>query len=204
MTADDPIEDLVLPPRGFLRAREIAAGERVRLADVAGRQVADLVLLRAGGDRDWMSCLYTKMLNGTERIGAGHVLYSKQALPLATVVRDTVGTHWFGGGFCSEETNRLRYGVEGTVNCRTNLAASLAGRIDGPNALELDSCASIFMDIRASAAGFTIGECPSGPGDLFEIRAECDLVLALSNCPEEHNPCNGFEPTEMRVTRYSA
>jgi uncharacterized protein YcgI (DUF1989 family) len=197
------LEDVVVPSRGYLRARALAAGEVVRIIDVEGEQVADVVLTRVAESRDWLSCLNTKLLNGTERISAGHVLYSKQCVPLATIVADTVATHWFGGGFCSEETNRARYGVEGTVSCKTNLAASLGDLVGSPHELELDSCASLFMNLSADADGrFSIGLPPGRAGDHIDLRAEVDLMFALSACPADRNPCNAFSPSPLRVVRY--
>lgn len=199
--ASTVLEDVVLPPRGFLRARVVAAGDLVRFTDVHGQQVVDIVLLRLGYPGDWLSCLNTKLLNGTDRITTGHQLVSKSATPLATIVEDTVGRHWFGGGFCSEPTNRVRYGVEGTVNCRTNLTASLEGHISGPLDVELDSCASLFMNIEVASDGrFRIADPPGRAEDHLTLRAECDLLLAASNCPADRNPCNGYDPTEMRIT----
>jgi uncharacterized protein YcgI (DUF1989 family) len=197
------VEDVLVPARGYLRARTVLAGQLVRIADVAGQQVADVVLTRAAEPRDWLSCLNTKLLNGTDRITTGHVLRSKQSFPLATVVDDTVGVHWFGGGFCSEETNRLRYGVEGTVSCKTNLTASLGDLVSSPHELELDSCASLFMNLSSDAEGrFSIDLPPGRSGDHLDLRAEVDLVLALSACPADLNPCNAYEPTPVRVVIY--
>lgn len=197
------LEDVVIPPRGYLRARKVTAGQTVRILDVEGEQVADVILTRAAEPRDWLSCLNTKLLNGTERITVGHTLYSKQARPLASITADTVGVHWFGGGFCSEETNRARYGVEGTVACKTNLAASLEAYVSSPHDLELDSCASLFMNLGSDAQGrFAIGLPPGRAGDYIDLRAETDLVLGMSNCPADRNPCNNFHPTSLRVVIY--
>jgi len=197
------LEDVVVPARGYLRARTVAAGDVVRITDVEGQQVADVVLTRAAEPRDWLSCLNTKLLNGTERITTGHVLRSKQCVPLATIVADTVGVHWFGGGYCSEETNRVRYGVEGTVSCKTNLTASLGDLVTSPHQLELDSCASLFMNIGTRDDGtFGIDLPPGRAGDHLDLRAEVDLVLALSACPADRNPCNAYEPTSVRVVIY--
>jgi len=195
-------EDLVIAPRAYLRARILRKGDSVRITDTLGQQVADMILLSCRSNRDWLSCLNTKLLNRTDRITTGHVLYSKTSSPLATITNDTVGVHWFGGGFCSEETNRLRYGLEGTVNCKTNLAASLQDYVSHPLDLELDSCASLFMNIAVNAndGAMSIESAPSQAGDYIELRAEDDIVLAVSNCPADRNPCNGFEPTEIRVT----
>ena len=39
-------------------------------------------------------------------------------------------------------------------------------------------------------------------GDYIDLRAEMDLIVAISNCPQELNPCNGFAPTDMKVVVY--
>jgi uncharacterized protein YcgI (DUF1989 family) len=47
-----------------------------------------------------------------------------------------------------------------------------------------------------------IREPTSIAGDFYDIRAEMDLLIGLSNCPQERNPCNGFNPTPMGVIIY--
>ena len=32
------------------------------------------------------------------------------------------------------------------------------------------------------------------PGSYVTLRAECNVLAVLSNCPQMHNPCNGFNP----------
>jgi uncharacterized protein YcgI (DUF1989 family) len=39
----------------------------------------------------------------------------------------------------------------------------------------------------------------SAPGLYVELRAEMDLVVVVSNCPQVNNPCNGFNPTPVRM-----
>jgi uncharacterized protein YcgI (DUF1989 family) len=43
-------------------------------------------------------------------------------------------------------------------------------------------------------------EAPSRPGDHVILRADMDLLVAISNCPQDNNPCNGYNPTSIRVT----
>ena len=37
------------------------------------------------------------------------------------------------------------------------------------------------------------------PGSYVKLRAECNVLAVLSNCPQMHNPCNGFNPTSIEV-----
>ena len=39
----------------------------------------------------------------------------------------------------------------------------------------------------------------SKPGDAVDLRAETRVLAVVSNCPQLHNPCNGFNPTPIRV-----
>ena len=39
----------------------------------------------------------------------------------------------------------------------------------------------------------------SAPGKYVEVRAEMDLVVLISNCPQLNNPCNAYNPTPIRL-----
>jgi hypothetical protein len=39
----------------------------------------------------------------------------------------------------------------------------------------------------------------SKPGDTVELRAEMDVLVALSNCPQINNPANNYNPTPIRL-----
>jgi uncharacterized protein YcgI (DUF1989 family) len=198
------IDDVLVPARGHLPATTLRCGECMRIVDVEGRQVADVILAPVDEPRDWLSCMFTKLLNGSQRITTGAVLYSKTALPLARIVADTVGEHWFGGGFCSQETNVFRYGVPGAATCRDNLATSLQAYVESAADLELDSCASLFMRIDVADDGqLAIAEPRGLAGDYLDLQADQDLLVALSACPADRNPCNAFDPTPLRVLRYA-
>ena len=40
----------------------------------------------------------------------------------------------------------------------------------------------------------------SKPGDYVDLRCERDVIVVISNCPQEHNPCSGGKPTPIRLT----
>jgi uncharacterized protein YcgI (DUF1989 family) len=44
----------------------------------------------------------------------------------------------------------------------------------------------------------------SAPGLSLTLRAERDVIVLVSNCPQINNPCNGFNPTEVRMITTSA
>ena len=39
----------------------------------------------------------------------------------------------------------------------------------------------------------------SAPGKSLALRADRDVIVLVSNCPQINNPCNGFDPTPVRM-----
>ena len=44
-----------------------------------------------------------------------------------------------------------------------------------------------------------VAEAATKPGSLVKLRAECNVLAVLSNCPQMHNPCNGYKPTPIEI-----
>jgi uncharacterized protein YcgI (DUF1989 family) len=40
----------------------------------------------------------------------------------------------------------------------------------------------------------------SAPGLSVKLQAQFDVLVLISNCPQINNPCNGFEPTAVRIS----
>jgi uncharacterized protein len=192
--------DEVLPARGAT-AFTMYAGQVCRVIDLEGRQVPDFLCFDRYQHDDKLSVQNTQLINGTIYITTGHHLISTRCRELMTIVEDTVGVHDLISGSCSEYTNAYRYGVRGTVSCRGNFE-----RVLEPHGLplaEIPYSFNIFMNVPVATDGKTdIQEPTSKPGDYIDLRANTDLLIAISNCPQERNPCNGFNPTPIRVVVY--
>jgi uncharacterized protein YcgI (DUF1989 family) len=64
-----------------------------------------------------------------------------------------------------------------------------------------------FMNVPVDPDGaLGIVDGLSAPGKRVALRAEADTLVLVSNCPQINNPCNGFNPTPVRmiVTRPEA
>ncbi len=196
------VSDEIIPPRGAT-AFPMDAGQLCRIIDLEGQQVADLLCFDRHDPVDKLSVENTQLINGTIFITTGHHLYSTKCTRLMTIVADTCGVHDLISGSCSEQTNAFRYNVRGTPNCRSNFERSLAPH--GITLAEIPYSFNIFMNVPVSPEGKTrIEEPKSKAGDYVDLRAERDLLISISNCPQERNPCNGWNPTAMRVIVYEA
>ena len=189
----------VIPARGRI-AFPMYAEQVCRVVDLEGKQVADFLCFDLHDHEDKLSVNNTLLMNGTIFITKGNGLYSTRATRLMTIIDDTCGVHDLIAGSCSEGTNRVRYGVRGTPNCRSNF--ELALKPYGIPLAEVPYSFNIFMNVPVTAEKTQIIEPVSKPGDHIDLRAERDLLVAISNCPQERNPCNGFNPTPIEVTVY--
>jgi uncharacterized protein YcgI (DUF1989 family) len=185
-------------PSGSRAQGEPGVGQGCRGIDVEGKQVADFICFNLGDFVDKFSPENTQSLNGTLFLTTGRHLYSTKATQLMTITADTVGVHDLIAGSCSEQTNAYRYGVRGRPNCRSNFE-----RVLRPYRIllaEIPYSFNIFMNVPISPEGRTaIQEPKSTPGDYLDLRANLDLLVAISNCPQERNPCNGWKPTTPEV-----
>jgi uncharacterized protein len=194
------IFETTLPPRGRI-AREIERGQVMRVIDLEGRQVGDLVAFNRASlaEKFWIS--NTIRLNGTVFVTTGHVLYSELSNPMFTILADTCGRHDLLAGSCNAEIDKVRYGVDAHYGCVENFIAALEpygiAREDIPMSLNL------FMNCAVDASGaWTIATPVSKAGDYIDLRAEMDCVIALSNCPQDLNPCNDGQLKPLQLIVY--
>jgi uncharacterized protein YcgI (DUF1989 family) len=65
---------------------------------------------------------------------------------------------------------------------------------------ELVSNVNFFMNVPIRPNGeLTVDDGVSKPGGYVDLRAEMDVLVLISNCPQVNNPCNGFKPTPIRI-----
>ena len=59
---------------------------------------------------------------------------------------------------------------------------------------------NFFMNVPVAPDGaMAIVDGLSKPGDYVDLRAEMEVLAVISNCPQTRNPCNGFNPTPIRL-----
>jgi urea carboxylase-associated protein 1 len=198
MTVAALAEEFVLAPRTCV-ARTLRTGQTLRITDLEGQQVADLIAFTLPDldDRLWPST--TIRLNGTIYLTTGHVLYSELSKPLLTITGDTCGRHDMLAGSCNAEIDRVRYGVENHRGCVENFVSAIAPW--GLKRADVPMSFNVFMNCPVEADGtWSIAEPLSRPGDWIEFRAQADLLLAISNCPQDLNPCNAGECKPLGVS----
>lgn len=203
----EPLLDLRVTA-GTAAAYTVRAGDYIQVIDVDGRQCSDFQAFHAGdlaaGHEYGIDPTTTRTLMGTASPGPG--LHSRffdlRQRPLVEVVRDTVGRHDTFMLACSAKYYD-DMGYPGHPNCSENFNRALAphgvaSRTGWP------AVNFFYNTIYQADDSITLDEPWSRPGDYVLLRALEDLVCVSSACPDDIDPANGWEPTDIHVRTYPA
>jgi urea carboxylase-associated protein 1 len=181
-------------------AGEVACGDVLRIVDLGGNQAVDCLLYSAADAGERYSAPDTIVAQRNIFLVEGSVLRSNESRPMMTVRGTTCARHDTVGGACSRESNTLRYGHHTFHQhaCVDNFLD--VGSRWGLSKRDLVSNINWFMNVPVGADG-TLGivDGISAPGLTVDLRAEMDVLVVISNCPQINNPCNGFDPTPIRI-----
>ncbi len=206
LAEDDATLDVIVEP-GEGWTGVIAAGERFRIVDLHGNQAVDTLLYDAADYSESYSAQATIREQGSIYLTEGSVLLTGSGGRLMTIVADTCGRHDTLGGACSQESNVVRYG-EHTRHlhaCRQTFLADALAWGDGLEKRDLAANVNFFMNVPVTPeGGLTFADGLSAPGKYVELRAETDVLVLISNCPQLNNPCNAYDPTPVRLLGWAA
>jgi urea carboxylase-associated protein 1 len=181
----------------------VKAGQILRIVDSKGNQAADTLFYSAADPSEHYSASDTIREQGNVYLGAGSKLMSQNGNVMLEIVADTVGLHDTLGGACATESNTVRYALEKKTMhaCRDSYLLALAENDHfGLTKRDLAHNINFFMNVPITPeGGLTFADGVSGPGRYVEMRAEMDVIVLISNCPQLNNPCNAYNPTPIKV-----
>ena len=197
------VSDVTVPARAPYSAT-LHKGQVMRIVDLESQQAVDALFYNAVDVSERYSAQDTLAAQaakgGPYYLETGSVLRSNEGRAMATLVADTCGFHDTNAGACSCEANTVRFGHETRFMhaCRENFLTEL-GKY-GMGKRDLVSNVNFFMNVPIRPNGeLTVDDGVSEPGGYVELRAEMDVLVLISNCPQVNNPCNGFTPTPIRI-----
>lgn len=181
------------------RAFKLRRHDVLRITDPFGEQVADLFAfmdgdpacsLSSGRSIDYASKIY---------LSTGDVLYSNDSRQMFTIVGDTVGRHDFLLTPCSQAMFEILYGHRGHhPSCLENLCGAFAQYGIRPE--QIGTTFNVFMNVTVTAQGAVQVAVPkSRAGDYIELRAEMDMICALTACSAEQSNNGRFKPVDYQI-----
>ncbi|HKX65482.1 MAG TPA: urea amidolyase associated protein UAAP2 [Rhizomicrobium sp.] len=178
----------------------VKKGQIIRIEDSNGQQAVDTLFYNAHDHGERYDAQGTLAAQGAAYVEKGTRLFSNRGNVMAVVTADTSGAHDTSAGACSCEANTVRFGHHTRYMhaCRENFLLALAPY--GMGKRDIVSNINFFMNVPVLPNGdLAIVDGLSKPGDYVELRAQMDVLCVISNCPQVNNPCNGFNPTPIRV-----
>ena len=186
---------------------ELAAGAVLRIVDLCGNQAVDTLFFDAHDHSNRYSAVDTLREQGSAYLGLGSRLLALDGEPLVSIVADTCGRHDTLGGACSQESNVVRYGAHTRHMhaCRNTFLLTALQWGGGLSKRDLSANVNFFMNVPLSSDGaLEFADGISAPGRYVELLAERDTLVLISNCPQLNNPCNGYDPTPVRLLVWPA
>jgi aminomethyltransferase len=207
----EPLADLIQDIRikaATARSYVVRAGEYIQIIDVAGRQMTDFQCFSARkldkGLEHALDATITRTLTGRAYPvpGLPSKAFALDFEPLIEVVQDTCGRH---DAFATACNSRFYddMGYPGHANCTENFNGALdpfgVEKRKGWEAL------NFFYNTRMDHSNVIVSdEAWSRPGDYVLLKALTDLVCVTSSCPDDIDPGNGWNPTDIHVRTYSS
>jgi hypothetical protein len=193
------IHDEVVPARAPW-IHLVERGQTLRIVDLEGNQAVDFLAYNAHDNAERYSAQDTIAAQRNIFLREGTVLRSNEGAPMMTITGTAVAYHDTIGGACSCESNTLRYGhhTKSQHACVENFL--IANATEGRGKRDIVPNINWFMNVPVEADGaLGIVDGISAPGLYVDLRAEMDVTVVVSNCPQINNPCNGFNPTPVRM-----
>ncbi|MBU2934559.1 aminomethyltransferase family protein [Pacificibacter marinus] len=193
--------------RGTGVAYEVKKGEYFQIIDVEGQQCSDFMAFRTDGlDRGEELMIDSTASRSMSRRamptpGLFDKFFDQEVRPLLNVMQDTCGRHDTFGLACTARVYEER-GFPGHVNCSDNISNAL-----DPYGVKRRSAwpaINFFWNtwIEQNSQHYMTEESYSRAGDYVAMRAMDNLVCASTACPDEIDPVNGWNPTDIHVRIY--
>lgn len=177
-----PAFSAIVPP-GEAVATMLWRGSRLKVTDLEGQQVVDLIALNPDDPAERLSGAETLNFNLAAGLAEGSVLYSSSCRPMLKVLADTSrGIHDLTNAACSEPFYAHHLGVSGHANCRDSLSGAL--REAGVELVPLPTPVNLFQVTPVLADG-SVDDQPgsAAPGEFITLEALFDCLVATSSCP---------------------
>ena len=186
---------------------EVKKGDFIQIIDLYGRQCSDFNAFDSDalqkGKEYSIDPTATRSLIGNSypMPGLSSKFFDKNQDPLIEVMQDSIGRHDTFGTACSLKTYEDQ-GYFGHVNCSDNFNYSLDSF--GVEKRKAWQAVNLFWNTGIDEANVFTSEMPwSRPGDYVLFQAQKDLVCISSGCPDDIDPANDWNPTDIFVRIYS-
>lgn len=185
-------------PGGWYTTLHLSAGEVLRLAPGGGGSTVSLAAWSQADPSERLCLPDTVKLQWTTNLTKGRVIFSDMGRVMMSIVEDSSGAHDVLTGGSTPATVADHAG-DARRNTRENMV--LAAARFGLDRRDIPALLNLFTPVRVDAHG-RFGWHPAmlAAGAWVELRAEMDLIVALSNCRHPMDPDRASVPAGLAVS----
>ena len=200
--ADDAIRHRETIPGGWYWTKVIRRGEALRILNTSGTQGVSLFAWNAHDTSERYNSADTVKIQWTSDLRKGRVLFSDMGRVLFSIIEDTCCAHDAIMGGSTPASNARAYG-DATLRSTSENMILAAGK-HGLGRRDIAPVITFFapvsmIDGRAQWRDGLVTE-----GDFVDLRAELDLLVAVSNCPHPIAPGAHYAPGAIDCLVYKA
>lgn len=201
--ADSAIIHREIVPGGWYWTTQLRRGEALRLVNTGGKSCVALLAWSKADPSERLNHADTIKVQWAARLQKGRVILSDMGRALLSIIEDTSAAHDTLVGGSTATTNTAHYGEGNFRNTRDNFILG-AGKL-GLGRRDVMSCISFFAPVSVDDSGkFLWNAERRKAGDFVDLRAEMDLLIALSNCPHPLDPASHYSQDSVEIIRYRA
>lgn len=190
---------LQVPARRGAAAR-VKAGQIIKIVNTAGKQVVDTWAFNVHDLDERLSMEHSRVSMRKLVPAVGDTLLTNRRRPILGFTEDTTpGDHDMLMAACDLRRYELLGAIGYHDNCTDNLGDAL--RAMGLSITSTPSPLNLFMNVPWTSDGRLTFERPtSEAGQHVCLRAEMDLIIAFSACPQDMTPVNDMKSSDVLVT----
>ena len=189
-------------PAGWYTTISLRRGEAIRIIDSSGLASVSLIGWRAENPSERINCADTIKVQWSAAMSKGRVILSDMGHVFLSLIEDTSGAHDLMVGGSTAASTRAAFGAT-TRNTRDNFMAAAAK--NDLSLHDIPPCVTFFAPVSVDAHGrFLWNAANKSPGDFVDLRAEMNLLLALSNCPHPLDPARPAANEPITLVRFRA
>lgn len=201
--SSDAIIHREIVPGGWYWTANVARGQGLRIVNRDGSSSVSLLAWNAADRSERINCADTVKVQWSAALRKGRLILTDMGRVAWSIIEDTSGAHDTLAGGSTADSNRAAYGAGAHRNTRDNFIRAAAKL--GLDRRDIPPCVTFFAPVSVADDGhFTWDAGKRRAGDFVDLRAELNLVVALSNCPHPLDPVPEYAPTPIEVILFRA
>ncbi|MFD0987987.1 urea amidolyase associated protein UAAP1 [Methyloligella solikamskensis] len=178
----------------------VRKGQVLRLINPEGRGSLSMVAVNFDLPEERLNTPDTAKVQWNAFLGKSMLILSDMGRALFSIIEDTNGHHDLILGGSAPKPTAAKYGGEPFLrNSRDNFELALAKFGLGRESIVPSIAFFAGVDV-AEDGSLSFVEGSGRPGDFIDLRAEMNVLVALSNCPHPLNPDSEFNPPPMSLS----